>query len=394
MAEHSVKKRIMLIDAMNLIHRSYYAYPRLTAKTGEHTGALFGFVQYLKSLQKKYSPDHMIICSDTSRKSFRTDIYPAYKGTRTETDAELISQFAYMETYLEKCSATFIKLENYEADDLIGTLAVQAAERGYAPYIVSGDRDLFQMVTHEIKQIYLSTKEGMVEVGPEEVVQKYDGLAPEQMIDLKALMGDASDNIPGIRGVGEKTAIKLLTQFGTLEGIYKNTDQLKGKLKEKVENGKADAYLSKWLATIDREVDLDLDVLLEPHPHFSLCTKDAYDFLNMLGITRIYKQEDIYQVPEPVVSECGLDLPFEVVETTTGDLSFRCIDKYQGEVSKEGLGMYVYSLLLETKNRKPLISMLKKAEEDLLQSSVLNEDEIEKLKAGHHALVSFLKNDC
>lgn len=292
MKEYETSKRVLLIDAMNLIHRSYYAYPRLATKEGIATGGFFGFVKYLKSLQEKYQPEHMVICSDASRESFRNEFYPEYKGTRKETDAELIEQFKMMEAYLEKCNATFIKKENYEADDLIGTLAKEGAERGLYPLIVSGDRDLFQLLTSEIHQIYLSNK-GMLYFDPEAVRQKYDGLAPKQIVDLKALAGDASDNIPGVRGIGEKTGIKLLKTYGDLDGIYQNTDELKGKQKEKIENEKEQAYLSKRLAAIDCDVAIDADDLLRPDPNFSLSTQAAYDYLWELNIRKIFTKEDI-----------------------------------------------------------------------------------------------------
>jgi len=287
------EKKVLLIDAMNLIHRSYYAYPRLATKEGVATGGFFGFVKYLKSLQDKYQPWHMVICSDASRESFRNEFFPEYKGTRKETDEELIVQFGMMETYLEKCNATFIKKENYEADDLIGTLAKKAVEKDYQPLIVSGDRDLFQLVSSKVHQLYLSNK-GMIYFDPEAVVEKYDGLGPKQIVDLKALSGDPSDNIPGIRGIGEKTAIKLLNAYGDLEGIYENTHELKGKQKEKIEMGKKEAYLSKRLAAIDCRVDIDDEDLLSPDENFSLSTKDAYDYLQELNISKIFTKEDIY----------------------------------------------------------------------------------------------------
>jgi DNA polymerase I len=293
MKETRNSKKVLLVDAMNLIHRSYYAYPRLATKEGVATGGFFGFVKYLKSLQEKYRPWHMIICSDASRESFRNEFYPEYKGTRKETDQELIVQFGMMEAYLKKCNATFIKKVNYEADDLIGTLAKKAVEKEYEPLIVSGDRDLFQLVSPKVHQIYLSNK-GMIYFEPETVMEKYDGLSPEQIVDLKALSGDPSDNIPGIRGIGEKTAIKLLKAYENLEGIYQNTDELKGKQKEKIEKGVEEAYLSRRLATIDCRVEINDEELLIPKENFSLSTKAAFDYLTELNIQKIFTPEDIY----------------------------------------------------------------------------------------------------
>jgi len=297
MKENGNSKKILLIDAMNLIHRSYYAYPRLATKEGVATGGFFGFVKYLKSLQDKHQPWHMVICSDASRESFRNEFFPEYKGTRKETDEELIVQFGMMETYLKKCNATFIKMEKYEADDLIGTLAYSAAYKEYEPLIVSGDRDLFQLITPKVHQIYLSNK-GMIHFDPEAVSEKYGGLSPKQIVDLKALSGDPSDNIPGIKGIGEKTAIKLLNAYGNLEGIYENTEDLKGKQREKIESGKEDAYLSRRLATIDCKVDIDYEELLTPDENFSLSTKAAYDYLMELNIKKVFGEEEIFYPKE------------------------------------------------------------------------------------------------
>ncbi len=297
MKDHKTSKKVLLIDAMNLIHRSYYAYPRLATKEGIATGGFFGFVKYLKSLQDKYQPWHMIICSDASRECFRNEFFPEYKGTRKETDEELILQFGMMETYLDKCNASFIKKENYEADDLIGTLAKKAVEKDYQPLIVSGDRDLFQLLSPTVHQIFLSNK-GMIYIDPQAVMEKYDGLGPQQIVDLKALSGDPSDNIPGIRGIGEKTAIKLLNAYGDLEGIYQNTHELKGKQKEKIESGKAEAYLSRRLARIDCKVGMNDEELLSPDEDFSLSTKAAYDYLSELNIRKIFREEEIHYPKE------------------------------------------------------------------------------------------------
>ena len=283
--------RILLIDAMNLMHRSYYAYPKLTTKSNHPIGAFYGFVQYLKSLQQKYNPNNIIVCSDYSRKSFRNDIYPEYKGTRSETDLELRSQFLFMEEYLDKCNITFIKKEGYEADDIIGTLSNAASILGFNPYIVSGDRDLFQLVNDNVQQIYLSTK-GYIFYNTNAVIEKYGGLTPLQLIDFKGLSGDASDNIPGIKGIGEKTSIKLLNEYSNLEGIYENIDSLKGKMKEKIENGKENAFLSRKLATIDCNVPIDSNSIFKNLKTLSLCNEDSYKYLINKDI-KIFTVKDI-----------------------------------------------------------------------------------------------------
>lgn len=274
---------VLLIDAMSLIHRSYYAYPKLTSNDGRPTGALLGFVKYLKSFQDKYSPEHIIVCSDASRRSFRTDIYPEYKGNRSETDDDLRIQFGFMEEYLKKCNVTFIKTEGYEADDIIGTLAKESKKYAFNPYIVSGDRDMFQLVNNNVKQFYLSNK-GVIYYDIEDVIKKYDGLTPVQLADFKALAGDTSDNIPGVKGIGEKTAIKLLNEFKDLDGIYKNIDSLKGKQRENIKNEKELAYLYKKLTTIYCDIELDFNKIFNCSNDFDLYSTDSSSYLQSLNI--------------------------------------------------------------------------------------------------------------
>lgn len=376
------EKNVLLIDAMNLIHRSYYAYPRLTTKDGIPTGAFFGFVKYLKSLEEKFKPDHMIVCSDAHRKSFRTDMYPEYKGNRSETDDELRTQFGFMEEYLKLCNAKFIKMDNYEADDLIGTLAKKANEHGYFAYVVSGDRDLFQLIDDNIHQVYLSTK-GMQVYDKDALKERYDGLSPEQIVDLKAMSGDQSDNIPGIKGIGEKTAIPLLNEFGSLDGIYENIDKIKGKKQEKFINDKDQAYLSRELAKIHTSVDIDAKGLFTRDEHFSLCTNHSYDYLQELNI-KVFKKEDILQVPK-----MGLSLPFEIMEES-GDINFRSVLKYPGSVSKEAMEIYVYDLLMDEKNREALKRMLINAKKNLIMEDETNKEEIEKIEEKQRELWDLL----
>lgn len=377
------ENNVLLIDAMNLIHRSYYAYPKLTSKDGRSTGAFFGFVKYLKSLQDKFSPDHMIICSDASRKSFRTDIYAEYKGTRSETDEELRSQFALMEKYLELCNAKFIKMDNFEADDLMGTLAKKANEHGYFAYVVSGDRDLFQLIDDNIHQVYLSTK-GMIIYDEETLKEKYEGLSPAQIIDLKALSGDASDNIPGVKGIGDKTAIPLLNEFYTLDGIYENIEEIKGKKKEKLIENKDNAYLSRDLATICTSVDIDVPELFKKDDYFSLSTRDAYDYLQSLSI-KMFKKEDILEVHKN-----GLSLPFEIVNNERGDICFRSALKYPGSASKEALEIYLYDLLLDKNKREVLRDMLTNARKSLILEDEGNNEEIKKIEEDQKEILDLL----
>lgn len=269
----------VLFDGSNLLHRNFHAFPNLTSKSGIPTGAIYGTVKMLKALNERFQPELEIFFTDFSRKSFRTDLYPEYKGNRSETDPALKSQFATMELFCEKANMLCCKKENYEADDLIGTYAKFYADKGEDVYIVSGDKDLFQLITDKITLVYSSTKDGFVCYNPEKCKEKF-GLYPKQIIDLKAICGDASDNYKGIPGVGEKTATKLLLQYGDIDGIYEHIDDLKGKTKEMFEQNKEIAYLCRTLATINCNVpDIEpiTDSLLSFNP-------DAINFLNDLDI--------------------------------------------------------------------------------------------------------------
>lgn len=261
-------KRVALVDGSNLLHRYFHAFPNLTASDGTPTGALYGTIKALNSLQSEYQPDVVIFFTDYSRKSFRTELFPEYKGNRSETDPNLRLQFKLMEEFCELSGMLCCKMENYEADDLIGSYAKKYSEAGNEVLVFSGDRDLFQLIDDEknIKLVYVSTKEGNVIYDNEKCKERF-GLEPKQIIDLKGICGDASDNYKGIPGVGEKTAIKLLSEYINLDGIYENIESLKGKTKDKFAENKEDAYLCLKLATIECNIE---DIVLPEHSLMNL----------------------------------------------------------------------------------------------------------------------------
>ena len=278
--ENKTNNLDMIIDLSNFIHRNYHAYPNLTSNKGIPTGGFFGALKMIKKLQDDYSPNRIILCSDFSRKSFRTELFSDYKGNRPETPAELKQQFALMEKFCELSGLYCIKMENYEADDLIASFAKQSVLNGNTPYIVSGDRDLFQCVTEDIKMIYASTKDGFLLFDLNKTKEKYSGLFGEQIVELKAISGDTSDNYKGIPGVGEKGALKLLQEFKTIDGIYENINLLKGKQKENFENNKVEVYRCKTLAKI---VD-NLPVTLPSESFISFNKPEVKEFLRELSI--------------------------------------------------------------------------------------------------------------
>ncbi|WP_436859806.1 DNA polymerase I [Staphylococcus caeli] len=254
--------KLILIDGNSLSFRAFYALPLLQNKAGIHTNAVYGFAMLLEKIIKEEKPTHFLVAFDAGKTTFRHDKYSEYKGGRQKTPPELSEQFPYVRQLLDAYKIKRYELENYEADDIIGTLSKEANAAQFETIIVTGDRDLTQLATDDVTIYY--TKKGVTDVDrytPEFIAEKYDGLTPNQIIDMKGLMGDASDNIPGVAGVGEKTAIKLLKQFNTVENVYNHLDEVSGKkLKEKLENSKDDALMSKELATINCESPLEVSL--------------------------------------------------------------------------------------------------------------------------------------
>ncbi|MDO0981659.1 DNA polymerase I [Staphylococcus hominis] len=246
--------KLVLIDGNSLSFRAFYALPLLSNKAGIHTNAILGFAKLLEKIIREEQPTHFLVAFDAGKTTFRHSKYSEYKGGRQKTPPELIEQFPYIRQLLDAYHIKHYELENYEADDIIGTLSKEADQNDFETIIVTGDRDLTQLATQNVTIYY--TKKGVTDVDhytPEFIAEKYNGLKPIQIIDMKGLMGDSSDNIPGVAGVGEKTAIKLLNQFDSVEGVYENIDKVSGKkLKEKLELSHEDALMSKELATINR----------------------------------------------------------------------------------------------------------------------------------------------
>lgn len=258
-----ILNKLVLIDGNSLSFRAFYALPLLSNHAGIHTNAVYGFAMLLEKIIKEEKPNHFLVAFDAGKTTFRHSKYSEYKGGRQKTPPELSEQFPYIRQLLDAYHIKRYELDNYEADDIIGTLSRQADEADFETIIITGDRDLTQLATDNVTIYY--TKKGVTDVDhytPEFIAEKYQGLVPKQIIDMKGLMGDTSDNIPGVAGVGEKTAIKLLNQFESVEGVYEHIEEVTAKkLKEKLINSKADALMSKDLATIN--VHSPIEVSLE-----------------------------------------------------------------------------------------------------------------------------------
>ena len=254
-----MKKRAILIDGNNLLFRSYYA----TAYTGNlmknskgiPTNGLFGFVNMMNKIINEEKPEYVMVAFDKGH-NFRQDMYDGYKDGRIETPNDLKVQFPIAKELCTLMGIKYIEQDNYEADDIIGTFARMADEdKNYNATIISSDKDLLQLISDEVDVKLLKQKDYII-MNNQTFFDTY-GVTPIHMIDLKSLMGDASDNIPGVKGIGEKTAISLLQKYGSLDGVYSHIDEISGKLKEKLINDKENAYFSYKLATIYKNIDFE-----------------------------------------------------------------------------------------------------------------------------------------
>lgn len=249
--------KLLLIDGNSILNRAYFALPALNDKKGQNVNAVYGFLNILFKACQDYSADKLVVAFDMHGHNFRKDIYPEYKANRKGMPDDLAAQMPILHDVLAKMSVTVVEKPGVEADDIIGTITL---DNGYENYIVSGDRDMLQLVSDSVT--VLLTKRGVTEVEsvtPKFLKEQY-GLTPEQIVEYKALRGDTSDNIPGVKGVGEKTATALLQKYGDIETLFANVEKEKGALKEKLINNKDMAYVSKTLATIVRNADISYDL--------------------------------------------------------------------------------------------------------------------------------------
>lgn len=334
------EKKLFLLDAYALIFRAYYSFisnPRINSK-GLNTSAMFGFTNTLWSLLQRENPTHIAVVFDPpGDKSFRKDQYEAYKANRDETPEDIKKSVPYIKEIIKGFRIPIMEVPGYEADDTIGTLAKKARKAGYTVYMMTPDKDYCQLVEEGI-YMYKPGRQGSdVEImGVPEVLARYGIVRPEQVIDILGLMGDAVDNIPGVPGVGEKTAIKFVQQFDSVEGLYENLDQLKGKMKEKVEANKELAYLSKQLATIvlDVPVELEEDQLLREEPDRERLVEIFTDLefkqlsRNILGeevtVTKTKPQLDLFSVPDDSAPVAEVASTLQTLDD--GEVEYRILD--------------------------------------------------------------------
>lgn len=280
---------LLMIDGNSMANRAFYGVPHLTNAKGVPTNAVYGFLNTLQAAIERFKPDALFVAFDISKKVFRHERYADYKGTRTGMPEDLLVQMPLIKEALSYMNIETFGLEGYEADDIIGTMSAHQTALGGESIILSGDRDLFQLVGEHVTVCFPQSKGQEMEIVTPEYLAEHYALTPELVIEMKGLMGDKSDNIPGINGVGEKTAKKLLADYGTVENLYAHLDDLKGKkLYDKLLAGKEDALLSKELATIKRDVPIDFEKL-----DFSFDAPDVArltTFYKELGLTKLLRK--------------------------------------------------------------------------------------------------------
>ena len=253
--------KLMLIDGNSLLYRAFFALPLLHTRDGIYTNGVYGFLTMLNRVLAEQQPTHVLVAFDKERASFRNEVYADYKANRSAAPDELSGQFGLLREVLEALNLDYIEMQGYEADDIIGTLSRMAEEAGIDTVILTGDRDSLQLVSDKVT--VLLTKKGITEIeayNPEKVKERW-GVEPEQLVEVKGLMGDSSDNIPGVSGIGEKTAVKLIREFGNLENLYDHLDSVSGKkVSESLSQYREQAFISRELGRIVRDIDMGCDL--------------------------------------------------------------------------------------------------------------------------------------
>ncbi len=308
-----MSEKIVLIDGNSIVNRAFYGLPDLTTTDGRHTNGILGFFNILLKLLEEEKPQYLAVAFDVKHPTFRHEMYAEYKGTRKGMPEELREQIPMLKELLDACVILRLERPGYEADDILGTLAKRSATAGYQVSLVSGDRDLLQIADDVIKVRIPKTKRTGTEIedyNTQDVIDKY-GLKPAQIIDLKGLMGDASDNIPGVPGIGEKTAVKLLSQFESVENTIAHIDEvMPNKARESLRENTHLAILSKELATI--KTDCELEFSYEAARLGNIFTKEAYQILKQLEIKSLLGRFNLSE--EEMTSRATVSDEYEVVE--------------------------------------------------------------------------------
>ncbi len=332
------KEKLMVIDGNSLIHRAFYALPLLSTKDGIYTNGVYGFLTMLYRIREEYTIDYICVAFDKKGPTFRHEAFDLYKANRQSTPNELSQQFPILKEILSAMNIAQLELDGYEADDIAGTLSKMGEDNGLETILVTGDKDYLQLASDYTK--VLITRKGITELEEydrEKIIEEY-GITPDQFIDLKGLMGDKSDNIPGVPGIGEKTGIKLLKEFGTMENLYDNIDKVGGKkTKESLIEHKNSAGLSKTLGKIIRNAPIEfvLKELKVEEPNWEELKK-LYDILEFNSLLSKIPEEKI-----TIEADSKYEVKYIVIEENNFD---QIIDKIESEKS------FCFKFLFEDEN--------------------------------------------
>ena len=373
--------KFLIIDGSSLFFRAFYALPLLKTKRGLYTNAIYGFVMMVENAIEKINPSHVAVCFDMKGKTFRSDIYKDYKGTRQKTPNELEQQWPLVRDILGHMNIKILESPVYEADDIAGTLAKLGSEEGFENYLLTGDKDYFQLVNENTKVLF--TRKGITDmdiITVEKIEEDY-GIEPLEFIELKALMGDSSDNIPGIYGIGEKTGLKLVRQFHTLENLYDNIDDVSGKkLKEKLVDGKMAAFMSKKLGTIVRDVPIeesldDLKKLDYDYEKLSELYRE-FEFNSMLDrLPEEYRKEEVEEISQDNFEFVEIKDLKEIEKEIKDKKSFAFKFITDGKIYEDVKPIY---LAIEVKDTDVKIISYEEIDFDFLKDLMEDED-VEKL---------------
>ena len=368
-------KILVIIDGNSIINRAFYALPEMSNKEGLKTNAIYGFTNMLLKIIDTYKPTHISVAFDRKSPTFRHIEYNEYKAGRKKMPDELREQFEPLKNLLDKFNIHRLEIDGYEADDIIGTVSKIAEENDFKVYIVTGDKDAIQLASK--KTTTLITKKGVGEVEEynyDSVIEKYE-MTPTQFIDLKGLMGDKSDNIPGVPGIGEKTGIKLIKEFSSIEGIYDNIETIKGSTKKKLEENKELAIMSKRLATIIRDVPLEFK--LDELEYGNYKVEEVLEVFKNLGFTslisRIGNLDNSKEIVNDNLEVCKLENINEFINKVkeNNELIIKVVTR-EGNILDKRI-MYVF-LSLDGEN----IYYIKEDEIHKLEI-ILKSDEIKKI---------------
>ena len=333
-------KKLLLIDAYAMIFRAYYAFirvPRMNSK-GENTSAIFGFCVTLEDLIKKINPTHLGVAFDPAGGTFRHEAYEQYKAQRPETPEDIRKAVPVIKQILEAMNIPVLEVPGFEADDVIGTLSKKGEQAGYEVYMATPDKDYGQLVSDHVFMYRPRHSGGFELMGPKEVCDKYGLQRKEQVIDLLGLMGDASDNIPGCKGVGEKTAVALLQQFGDIDNMLAHTDEIKGALRTKVESQVEEIKFSRFLATIrtDVPIDLDEDLLAKKEPKLDALTALYQD----LEFNTLLKKLAPSSINPPSLADKPASKKAKPADPNQLDLFADPVEESPSLVGREGVGLF------------------------------------------------------